>query len=361
MENNENMIFAALSIATGLFIILTLLPLSNYQAWWIRGLDFPRLQIGALLFGLLLLELILMDLRGAGAWTVVALTTACLIYQLWWIVPYTRLCPPEVRISPNTDPAATIRIMTANVLGTNRHSAEFLDIVYKNDPDILVTLESNLWWQQQLSVLEKTYTRTIQCPLENLYGMHVYSRIGLEHSEIRFLVEPDVPSMHTTAVLANQRKIRMIFLHPRPPNPTTQRSTERDAELLIVAENLGDDDIATIVAGDLNDVAWSKTTRLFRKISGLLDPRVGRGLFTTFHAEYRLIRWPLDHLFHSRHFLLSKIRRLPAFGSDHFPMLIELVYDEHYGQQQKGLEPAPGDHAEAAEKIRKVPRQDRMP
>lgn len=355
------MIFAALSIATGIFIILTLLPLSHYQAWWIRGLDFPRLQIGILLFGLLLLELLLIDLSRTGAWTIIASTMACLIYQLWWIIPYTRLCPAEVRISPNANPATAVRVMTANVLGTNRQSAEFLELVYENDPDILVTLESNLWWQRQLSALENIYIHTLKCPLENLYGMHVYSRIRLENSTIRFLVEPDVPSIHTTAVLGNHRKIRMIFLHPRPPNPTTQRSTERDAELLIVAKNLGDDDIATIVAGDLNDVAWSRTTRLFRKISGLLDPRVGRGLFSTFHADYRLVRWPLDHLFHSRHFLLSKIERLPAFGSDHFPMLVELVYDEKYGQQQKGLEPTPDDHAQASEKIRKASHTDPMP
>ncbi|HEX8421582.1 MAG TPA: endonuclease/exonuclease/phosphatase family protein, partial [Sphingomonas sp.] len=182
------------------------------------------------------------------------------------------------------------------------------------------------------------------------------SNLPLEDAKIQFLVEDDIPSMHTLVVLPSGRKVRMHFLHPAPPSPTEHdESTERDAELLVVAKSVAGLDTPVIVAGDLNDVAWSTTTRLFRKISGLLDPRIGCGMFNTFHADHWFLRWPLDHLFHSNHFTLGFIQRLPSFGSDHFAMLVELVYDRARGADQEGLEADEEDHELAEEKIAAEP------
>jgi endonuclease/exonuclease/phosphatase (EEP) superfamily protein YafD len=186
--------------------------------------------------------------------------------------------------------------------------------------------------------------------------MHVYSRLPLEDTATQFLVQPGVPSMHAILVLPSQRRVRVHFLHPAPPSPTeNDESTQRDVELLIVAKSVAELATPVIVAGDLNDVAWSATTRLFRKISGLLDPRVGRGMFNTFHAGHWFMRWPLDHFFHSSHFTLSFIKRLPAYGSDHFPVLIELIYDESAIDQQEGLSANARDEQLSEEKIRAEP------
>jgi endonuclease/exonuclease/phosphatase (EEP) superfamily protein YafD len=101
-------------------------------------------------------------------------------------------------------------------------------------------------------------------------------------------------------------------------------STDRDAEILLVGKEAKAAKLPVIVAGDLNDVAWSYTTNLFLKVSELLDPRIGRGFYSTYHAHYKLFRWPLDHVFFSSHFYLHNIKRLPSIGSDHFPIFIEV-------------------------------------
>jgi endonuclease/exonuclease/phosphatase (EEP) superfamily protein YafD len=345
------MLFAACLIASVVLVTLTLLPLWRNDAWWVRAQEFPRLQLSVIALFLFLLELVLLDLSRPSTWGLLVFAVSCFIYQACWIVPYTRIFPTEVKSAVVADRQRMIRIMTANVLTPNRNAAALIELVRENTPHILVTLESDAWWQERLDTLEPEYPHTIKCPLDNLYGMHVYSRLVLTDSQIDYLVESDKPSMHALAHLPSGHPIRLHFLHPAPPSPTeNEDSSERDAELIIVAKSVAESDAPVIVTGDLNDVAWSQTTRLFRKISGLLDPRVGRGMFNTYHADHWFMRWPLDHLFHSDHFTLSKIDRLRGFGSDHFALLTELVFETGRDVQQNGLENDADDIARAKAK-----------
>lgn len=331
--------FTALTLT---LLLLTLLPLSRIKHWLVRGLDFPRLQLAALSALLLLMQLIMLDLAQSQSQLLVLLTMGCFAVQSWWIWPYTRLHRIEVPLNKgNAANKQTVSILTSNVLMTNRNAPALIKLVHQHKPDVLVTLESDLWWQQQLDTLSADYRHSIKCPLDNLYGMHVYSRLPLHNAAVQFLVEPDVPSIHAEVELTSGLRVVVHFVHPAPPSPTeNQSSSERDAELLVLAVSVAQCKQPLIVTGDLNDVAWSETTRLFRKVSGLLDPRIGRGMFNSFHAAYPFIRWPLDHLFHSNHFSVQQIKRLPSIGSDHFPLLITLCLEgKTTGEQTVTLEP----------------------
>ncbi|MEL6741018.1 MAG: endonuclease/exonuclease/phosphatase family protein, partial [Planctomycetota bacterium] len=168
-------------------------------------------------------------------------------------------------------------------------------------------------------------------------------------------VSEDRPSINATLDIGGM-PIRFVGVHPTPPALAKRSGTGRhnsrirDAELVLVAEDVAADAEAVwIVAGDFNDVAWSHTTRLFRRLSGLRDPRVGRGMFSTYHAEYPLLRYPLDHVFVSRGIRVAGLSRVRMPGSDHFAMLADLDLRD----VGEGVNPTadPDDLEEAAEVI----------
>jgi endonuclease/exonuclease/phosphatase (EEP) superfamily protein YafD len=347
------MAFWLLAVLVALLTLSTFLPLLRLDVWWVRDQDFPRLQYVGAALALLVAQGLLLDWSAHSSWALLALTLACLVYQSFWIFPYTPLHRKEAKTVTPENGVGLLRIMSVNVLMPNRNADGLLAIIRQADPDFLIAVETDLWWQARLDVLEGDYPYTIKCPLDNLYGMLVYSRFPLHDAAIQYLVEPDIPSMHAAIELPCGRRVTIHCLHPKPPSPTENpRSTERDAELIAVAGSVAETrrDEPVIVAGDLNDVAWSATTRLFRKISGLLDPRVGRGMYNTFHASLPIFRWPLDHLFHSDHFGVVRLTRLPAFGSDHFPILVELALIQGLDLHQEGLEADEEDKQWAAEK-----------
>ena len=294
--------------------------------WWVRDWDFPRIQILAL--SLIVLGSQIIWYSGLWhQWLLSGLLIAALISQLLKIMPFTRLYKKQALTTNQADPDRQIGILIANVLMTNTQTERLHELVNKIKPELLLTLESDINWEQALKPLEKTYPHIVRCPQDNLYGMHLYSRLPLIDPQIRFLIEDGIPSIHTGVLLPSGEKIALYCLHPAPPSPTeNQRSSERDAELITVGQTIKKKRTPTIATGDLNDVAWSKTTLLFRKISGLMDPRIGRGLFNSYHANYFFLRWPLDHLFHSNDFTVTRLQRLKHIGSDHFPLYCQLQF-----------------------------------
>lgn len=343
-----------IEILACIVIWLSFWSLIPRDEWWFRGADFPRLQIlavGLLTFVLMIIwdaawdfarELILIGLIGA------------LAFQLKMVLPYTFFWKKQVKKvrASQLDPDKQISLMVSNVLTPNTQYHLLIELIQKHQPDLVLTLETDQTWQNELSVIEPDYPYRVAVPLDNLYGMHLYSRLKLTETEVKFILSDEIPSIHTRVTLASGNQVQLYCLHPKPPSPTEAKdSTLRDAELLIVGDQIQDLDQSCIVMGDLNDVAWSRTTRLFQRISGLLDPRVGRHFVNTFHADYPLLRWSLDHVFHSTDFALVHMERLPHIGSDHFPVYVVLQTGRVFEQIQEELEQTEEDEQEAQDAI----------
>lgn len=254
------------------------------------------------------------------------------------VLPYTQLWKKEVQNATDDPELAEhqIKIMVSNVLTPNEQKQDLVNLVNDKNPDILIALETDKKWERALEQIEPDYPYTVKVPLDNLYGMHLYSKLELIDPEIKYLIIDDIPSIHSQLRLQSGRVIWLYCLHPMPPSPTeADKSTTRDAELLMVGKHIKEHEQTAILAGDLNDVAWSKTTRRFQRISGLLDPRIGRHFINTFHVKYPFLRWALDHIFHSACFTLVDISRMPSIGSDHFPVMTTLQYEPQEASKQE--------------------------
>jgi len=317
----------SIMLLTFIMVGVTIAPLLPSNHWICRVWEFPRVQIAVMTISLTIASFYIASPEMQITFIVINSLLSC--YQIIWIFPYTRLYRVQVAKAPVSNHAQSIKILTSNVLMPNRSANKLIELVRLHQPDVVVTLETDTWWQEALQPIHGDYPHRINRPIDNLYGMHLYSKYPLQDVKVLDLIEHNVPSIHCHLVLKDDLKVKCYFLHPAPPSPTENATAmPRDRELLMIAREVADMAEPIIVTGDLNDVAWSPTTRAFRRISGLKDPRMGRGMFNTFHANYPFMRWPLDHIFHSEHFELGTIQRMPSIDSDHFPLLSELVYIE---------------------------------
>jgi endonuclease/exonuclease/phosphatase (EEP) superfamily protein YafD len=346
-------LFLLISVIT---IIATVVPLSPSEYWWVRVFDFPRLQI--IVLGLFCLAGFSMFSRTLTTWHlfVEASLGGSVIFQAWKIFPYT-IFSKKVVLDTNLpdEEQDAVCIVVTNVLMTNRDYKACLNMLREADADIILAVETDELWQENLKELEQDYPYTVFKPLDNTYGLLLYSRLKLVDPQVMFILDEEVPSVHTLVELRSGKQVVFHGIHPKPPAPQEAKSSvPRDAELIVVGLDVKKNPGPTIVAGDLNDVAWSHTSKLFRKNSGLLDPRIGRGLYATFDARYALLRWPLDHVFHTRDFRLVSLRRLKFIGSDHFPICIKLSYEPEVKGEQEKPKATPPEKEEAVEKLDKA-------
>lgn len=284
--------------------------------------------------------------------TVMVLLAACIGYLLYKIWPYLPFAKKEMKTVTGAVTANQIKIFGGNVLEDNDHYDEFFNQIKEVDPDIVLLLETNKLWQQHMDRLEETHPYTLKQAQENTYGILFYSKLKLKEGSVKFLAEKDVPSIEAIIELPSGQLVKLFGLHPKPPVPgESNRSKAKDKELMKVAFKAKEEQLPVIVAGDLNDVAWSYVTELFRKTSELIDPRRGRGFYSTFSAKSWFFRFPLDYVFCSNDFVLISMKRLKSCGSDHFPILSHFEYNPTLKSQQQKPKANEQEKEEAIDKV----------
>lgn len=312
-----------------IFVIIgTALPILNNKHWLIRGQAYFR-------FWYFIVNIILIT---CWAYTtnlslvsgiIIMLLFICAIISLIDIFPFSKFSKKEIKDCTLQSGESKFDILIYNVYQDNKEYEKLIQKVKALEPDIVLLLETNEKWCEEMGPLLSLYPYNIKAIQENTYGMMMLTKLKPLEQSVDNLSDDEIPSIECLVKIFNH-KIRIRGLHPKPPIPgEAKTSKQKDKEFAKAAKRISQlpDDELQIVIGDLNDVVWSKASKRFKKTTGLKDPRIGRGTFSTF-PTYFPIRFPLDHIFCSSDFLISKLEVLENIGSDHFPIYIEFCISD---------------------------------
>ena len=320
-----------------LLTVASLLPLIQNQHWVFRIFDFGKVQILVLQIVFFIFGWFFVD-KTISFFVMQLIIVACMIYELILLFPYTPFYSID-KIDKTEHSSKSITILSTNVYQFNKEYNRFVSFVNRIDPDVILTMESNKDWENAMQSFKKTHPYFCEVGLENTYGIHLYSKFKITEQQVHYFIADDIPSIEAKMQTPDGFEFVFFGVHPPPPSPTEEsNSKERDGELLAVAKKVKDNKKPTIVVGDFNNVAWAKSSVLFRKTSGLIDPRIGRGLISTFHAKYWLLRFPIDQMFHSTNIFVEELKAKENIGSDHLPLYCKFFIDKRNDDQEDLVE-----------------------
>lgn len=301
--------------------VTTFLPLVKNQHWIFRVADFYRIQILVLQCVVLPLALyFIVNNFSVYNKLICFLFLIAVAYQVFVLYPYLNAFKTKV----NTQQKEIISVISVNVYQPNNNYQKLIDLIQKHNPNIFLTIESNSKWEKALSVFDTSYKYHQKIALDNTYGMHFYSNLKVTSIKTHFFVADDIPSIEAHITTKQGNSFILYGIHPPPASPTEEKtSKEKDGELMSVAKRTRIQNNSTLVLGDFNSVAWSRITKLFTKVSGLKDARIGRGFVSTFPSKFFLLRIPIDLVYHSNNVVISKLTTLEHIKSDHLPMYVE--------------------------------------
>jgi len=312
----------ATSLSLGM-VAVTVLALGSKTLGWPMLLELAshfQVQYAAIAI------LLVIPLLVTQYWPAMSVGLFCLVLLLSQLLPW--YLPSETRQPgpPN------LRLLVANLNTQNLNFSALLGLIDQEQPDLILLMEVSRAWIEPLEPVRQKWPEVIGQTAENNFGIALYSRFPIQ-GEIAYLADEPTP-----AVLAQiqhpVQKLAFVGMHPFPPiRPALFHSRNRQFDLAI--RHIQQQSMPVILAGDLNATPWSPYLQRLTRKTGLHNARQGFGIFPTWPASgtyQNLPDWligllliPIDHCLISPNLRVSDFRGGPAIGSDHLPILVDLV------------------------------------
>lgn len=242
-----------------------------------------RIQYIVLIFGVLCVALLCRKFLIASVLCACLLVHVVDVARAWYL--------------PRTDSVATgpvIRVMASNLLASNAEHKKQIAYIRSIDPDIIVFPEYTPVWEVALGAALTDYGYRVTAPINNPFGIALYSKFPLADKKVSYLEDRSRPSVEAIATVGSQ-KLRIFGTHPPPPTSKAWY-LERNRHLLKIAAQARSSDTPMVILGDLNVTPWSGHFRQFIKDGKLTDGRRGKKIMPTWPTFAGVLQIPIDHV-----------------------------------------------------------------
>lgn len=262
-----------------------------------------------------LLGLVIFPLARSWSWALLSALPAVLgAIQIAPLYMATESWRPAGASAPSA-----IKLLLANIHTPNQRRAEILEIIRAEAPDVLLIVEANKIWAEELESLADILPHGHVHLRRDNFGIALYSRLPFEQVESRPLKDWQPPTIVATLKL-DGKPLTVVATHPVPPAGRYNLEL-RDAQLESLAE-LAATRERLVLGGDLNVTPWSGRFRGMLEKGGLRDTRMGTGIVPTWPRHLPFLFIPIDHFLVKGDLRASGLRAVDLPGSDHNGLVV---------------------------------------
>jgi endonuclease/exonuclease/phosphatase (EEP) superfamily protein YafD len=239
------------------------------------------------------------------------------LYLLW---PYVFGPPPMV-----LSEGPPLRLVSANLNNLNADAQAVQAFLQASEADIIVLTELVAQLDPAFAAAQPRFPHLLRTKgtRHHPFGLAIFSRAPLRDPVVHLPAGVDFPVVEFRHCPEPAPCVAIIALHAVRPR---ELENLRDQLLGFAFERARLAGVAreqAIVVGDLNITPFSPVFARFQAL-GLRDAGLGQGWQPTWPASLGFAGIPIDHVLVSPQIAVKAYSRLPAMGSDHFPIAVEL-------------------------------------
>jgi len=311
---SSNIVYRVVLVAVIVVAVLTLASLFGHHVYLELATHF-RLQYTLLSVAAILL------LINFQSWKLLPVAVCCALLNSLYILPY--YSRDVVPGSAQQD--TRLRLMQANLLGSNTNYDAIRGSIASALPDILVLQELTEGCWNQLADLKTEFPYVKAAPRPGGSGMALLSRFPLEAAEVLAMDQ----STHIALwVRVNVQGTPVSILALHPPTPVRpDKFNNRNQQFARAAALLKSTNGVRILIGDLNTTMWSPYFADLIRESGLHDVRKGFGLNCSWPLPLpSFLQIPIDHCLVSGEVVVAGVTTGKRTGSDHRPLIVSIRF-----------------------------------